>query len=262
MLYYIKSCNYRHPDLITNQQIREFLIHNRSQNECFQNNLINALVFYYQDVLKRKIPQHIILRPKKSKTLPDIFSLEEVQSMLQAESNIKHKLLVALAYSCGLRRSEAQKLLICQVNLSKKLIFIKGAKGRKDRYSIFPGNLVSMFKEYLEVEKPKLYLFEGEKEGSMYSVTSMSNVLKKMALAAGIRRRVHMHMLRHSFATHLLDNGVDVRHVQELLGHNSITTTQRYTHVTNAALKTIKSPLEQINISKNDRLKRQNSPPF
>jgi site-specific recombinase XerD len=96
-----------------------------------------------------------------------------------------------------------------------------------------------MFKEYLEAEKPKIYLFEGDKEGSMYSVTSMSNVLKKMSVSAGIRRRVHMHMLRHSFATHLLDEGVDIRHVQELLGHNSITTTQRYTHITNAALRAI-----------------------
>jgi site-specific recombinase XerD len=261
LLSYIKSCNYRHPDLITNQQIREYLIKNRAQNECFQNNLINALVFYYQDVIKRKIPSHFILRPKKSKTLPDIFSREEIESMLHAESNIKHRLLVALTYSCGLRRSEVQKLLICQVNLKKKLIFIKGAKGRKDRYSIFPGNLSGMFKEYLEVEKPRQYLFEGEKEGSMYSVTSMSNVLKKMAVSMGVRRRVHMHMLRHSFATHLLDDGVDIRYVQELLGHNSITTTQRYTHISNAALRTIKSPMEHINIGSDENIKRQNSPP-
>jgi site-specific recombinase XerD len=145
-----------------------------------------------------------------------------------------------------MRREELRQLKINDIDLKRNRIFIRGGKGDKDRYTLFSQELHGMMKEYLEKEQPKLFLFEGARAGHAYSVTSMVNVLKKSALSAGIQRNVHIHMLRHSFATHLLEDSWDIRYIQELMGHRSIKTTTRYTHIISDALKNVKSPFDKM----------------
>ena len=133
---------------------------------------------------------------------------------------------------------------LTDIDIKRNRIFIKDSKGNKDRYTLFSGKLVGPYKDYLAKFKPKVFVFEGIKPGKKYSTTSMSNVLKDLAISAGIQRNVYLHMLRHSFATHLLEEGRDIRYVQELLGHASIKTTERYTHIVNDALTKVTSPFD------------------
>jgi site-specific recombinase XerD len=158
-----------------------------------------------------------------------------------------------------LRRKEVQNLKPGDADIKRKMIFIKNGKGKKDRYSILSSMLAELMQEYLEKFQPKQYLFEGDKPGEKYSFTSMALILKRAAKRAGINKRVHMHMLRHSFATHLIEGGTDIRYVQELLGHNNLKTTERYTHVTNNALNLIKNPVDNLH-GLHLKLKKNRSP--
>ena len=260
LLHYVRKVNFRHPALADNESIRNFLSTCRDKSEHYQNGMINALTFYYEDVLKRDTGPHFFVRPKASKGLPEVLTQEETEAILQQCTNLKHRLMLAITYSSGLRRSEVQQLRPGNIDVKRGTIFVKSGKGRKDRNTLFPASLREMLCEYLEKYKPVHYLFEGEKKGMPYSFTSMAMVLKRAARGAGIHRPVTMHTLRHSFATHLLEDGVDIRYVQELLGHEHVTTTQRYTHVTNHALKTIKSPLEKLNIGTHKKNGTRGSP--
>ena len=186
------------------------------------------------------------------KHLPDIFEKDEIVAIYTCLENKKHRFLIMLIYSAGLRRSEAQNLKIRDVNFKSNILFIRSAKGKKDRVTIIPGGLKELMNEYLKEYNPKVYLFEGDKPGEKYSFSSMNNVLKSAAKKAGIKHRVHLHMLRHSFATHSLENGMDIRYVQELLGHVNLKTTQRYTHMTSIALHRLKSPFEYLQLDKNE----------
>jgi site-specific recombinase XerD len=208
--------------------------------------MINALNFFFEKVYSHEVPVQFAIRPKKAYSLPDTFTNDEIISIFNASENIKHKLLLILTYSAGLRRKEVQNITPGDIDIKRRMIFIKNAKGKKDRYSIISSMLAELLEEYLEKYKPKLFLFEGDKPGEKYSYTSMSNVLKHTAKTAGIKKRVHMHMLRHSFATHLIEGGTDIRYVQELLGHNNLKTTERYTHVTDNALNLIKNPVDNL----------------
>jgi len=163
-------------------------------------------------------------------------------------SNVKHKLLISIGYCGGLRRSELQNLKLEDIDVKKNRMFIRKAKGRKDRYTVLSNNIKGILADYFKEYHPKVYLFEGDKAGKKYSTTSMANVLKNTAKAVGIQRRVHLHMLRHSFATHLLEDGKDITYVQQLLGHVDIRTTQRYTHIVNDAIETVTSPMEHLQI--------------
>lgn len=236
----------RHPLYISNDEVRGFLSTFVHQSASMQNNLISALLFLYGQVLGRRLPVTHIQRPRKGRQLPNVFSRDEVRWMITNEYNLKHKLLIAIGYSAGLRRSEIANIRLEDIDLTKRKIFIRSAKGRKDRYSVISDRIRGYIEAYLEKEQPKVYFFEGEQPGTTYSYTSMANVLKKAALACGIKRRVHMHMLRHSFGTHLLEDGYDIRYVQELMGHSTIKTTERYTHVTNHALTHVRSPLDSM----------------
>lgn len=238
--------NYRHPTHIKNEEIRDYLILHRERSASHQDNMINAFKFFYGKVHKSEISDRYVIRPRKRFFLPDFFSREELSAMMDATHNIKHKFLIAIGYCGGLRRSEIQMLKISDIDLRGNRIFVRAAKGNKDRYTLFSQHLHAMLGEYLEKEKPKAYLFEGTRAGEPYSTTSMANVLKKAAKTAGIHRRAHLHMLRHSFATHLLEDGWDIRYIQELLGHTSIKTTQRYTHIVSDALSTVRSPFDKM----------------
>ncbi len=243
---FLKYFNYKHPSFISNDDIREYMVLHREKSASHQDNLVNAFKFFFERVHNQSISDKHIMRPRKTFYLPDYFSQEEISAMLDTTENVKHQLFVAIGYTAGLRRQEIQNLRLCDIDLKRNRIFIKDSKGNKDRYTLFSRHLHDLYRSYLQKEKPEVFVFEGNMPGKQYSATSMSNVLKAMARAAGIQRKVHLHMLRHSFATHLLEDGKDIRYVQELLGHRSIKTTARYTHIVSDALNTVASPFDRM----------------
>jgi len=257
---FLSHFNYHHPSEINDDQIRKYLSLLKVKSESLQDNAISAIKFFYENVYKRKIPITSLLRPYKGNFLPDVFNREEIAAMINNEDNLKHKLLISIGYGSGLRRSEIRNLRVCDINLKRNVVFVKNAKGRKDRYTILSPDLGEIIEEYIEKVKPTDYFFKGDKEGEPYSYTSMSVVLKGAAKAVGIRRRVHMHMLRHSFGTHLLEDGYDIRYIQELMGHVDVKTTQRYTHISSHALVYVRSPLSKVLISKKPMVSQSRSP--
>lgn len=249
-LSFVKQFNFKHPALIGQKSMANFFEISRF-SESTQNNYINSLRFFYTHALKRRLNPLIIVRPKKKYLLPKVLSKQEVKSILENIENIKHKAIIALLYSGGLRRSELINMKITDIQSDRKVILIRNAKGKKDRQTMLSDYTLGILREYYKKYKPKNHLFEGE-HGKPYSATSMAKILQRAAKKAGIRRSVHLHMLRHSFATHLIDDGIDIRYVQELLGHNSIKTTERYTHITVRDLEKIKNPIDKLMDSLND----------
>ena len=238
--------NYKHPAFITDEEVRDYLLLNRGKSASHQDVLVSSLKFFFERIHNQTLSDKHVVRPRKGFYLPDFFTLSEISAMLNSTDNLKHKLLIAIGYTAGLRRSEIRNLRLRDVDLKRNLLFIKDSKGKRDRYTLFSQHLHEWLKIYLAQAMPKVYLFEGTRPGTQYSTTSMAIVLKNMAKSAGIQRKVHMHMLRHSFATHLLEEGRDIRYVQELLGHKSIKTTERYTHIINDALLNVASPFDRM----------------
>ena len=210
-----------------------------------QNQRINAIKFYYEKVLGREKEYYELYRPNKEHKLPKVLSKNEVKNILNSCNNIKHKCILMLIYSAGLRRSELLNLEVSDIDSGRMVIAIRGAKGKKDRISLLSENIPELLREYYIKYKPKKYLFEGQ-SGSKYSPTSVANILRKSAIKSGIKKNVTPHMLRHSFATHLLEQGTDLRYIQELLGHNSSKTTEIYTHVSKRAIDKIKNPIDDF----------------
>ena len=210
-----------------------------------QNQRINSIKFFYEKVLGKGRHVYEIERPRKETLLPDVLSKEEVGNILNASTNMKHKTMLSAIYSCGLRRSEVINLKIADVDSKRMMIKVRGAKGKKDRYVQLSPKLLELLREYYIEHKPKVWLFEGQ-SGSQYGAESISKIFKAAAYRAGISRRVHLHMMRHSFATHQLEQGVDIRYIQAWLGHESVKTTQRYTHVTEHNFKNFKNPLDEL----------------
>ena len=233
---------------ITTAQINSYildLIKSKSISISQQNQRINAIKFYYEKVLGRKKEYYELHRPRKENKLPKVLSKNEVKRIFDATQNIKHKCILMLIYSAGLRRSELLNLKPTDIDSERMVIHINGAKGKKDRISLLSDNLLQLLRLYYKEYHPKQYLFEGQ-NGGKYSPTSVANILKKATAKAGIKKTVTPHMLRHSFATHLLEQGTDLRYIQELLGHNNSKTTEIYTHVSKNAIDKIKNPMDDL----------------
>ncbi len=243
-LSFLKYFNFRHPALIGQDSVALFF-EKKNFTESTQNNYINALKFYYKNALRRQLDPRKIVRPKSKTTLPKTLSKEEVKTIINSISNIKHKAIIALIYSAGLRRGELIRLKIGDILSDRKLIQITQAKGKKDRLSLLSDYVLTILRGYYKAYHPKDFLFEGAK-GNEYSASSMSKILKRAAQKAGIRRNVNLHMLRHSFATHLIDDGLDISYVQQLLGHSCIKTTERYIHVSTRDFSKIINPIDKI----------------
>jgi len=182
-----------------------------------------------------------LIRPKRNKILPSVYSQEEIGKIMSNIANLKHKLIIFLIYSSGLRIGEVINLRVEDVLFDRKLIHVRKSKGRKDRYTTLADNAINMLNIYLADENPKGYLFEGQNRAK-YSDSSIRAILKTAKRKAGVKTTGSVHTLRHSFATHLLENGTDLRYIQELLGHSSSKTTEIYTHVSNLNLSQITSP--------------------
>jgi len=190
---------------------------------------------------------YYIQRPKKGRNLPSVLSEQEVQLILNSTDNLKHKAILSLIYSAGLRRSELINLQSGDIDSKRMYVIIRSGKGNKDRYSILSEKVLELLRQYFREYKPREWLFEGQ-YGGQYSATSIQNILKQAVRRAGIKKRVTVHTLRHCFATHLLEHGVDLRYIQELLGHQNPKTTEIYTHITQRGLGKIKSPIDGLDI--------------
>lgn len=212
----------------------------------YQNQFVNAIKLFYQKVEGRKLDLSLIDRPKRERKLPNVLSKVEVKAILNVHSNFKHKTMLSLIYACGLRRSELLNLKPTDVDSKRGILIIKQAKGNKDRITPISDKIIELLRSYYKLYKPSFWLFEGQEKGSSYSEKSLQEVLKQALFKCGIKKPVTLHWLRHSYATHLLENGTDLRYIQELLGHNSSKTTEIYTHVSTKSLQQIKSPFDDL----------------
>ncbi len=212
----------------------------------FQNQIVNAIKLFFSTVENKKMQPELIHRPKRSKLLPNVLSKQEVKQILQALSNIKHKAMLGLIYSCGLRRSELLNLKLNNIDSKRNLLIIKQAKGRKDRIVPLSEKTLDLLRSYYEAYKPKEWLFEGQDKNGRYDESSLASVLKQALEKCKINKPVTLHWLRHSYATHLLENGTDLRYIQEILGHSRSSTTEIYTHVSNLSIQKVISPFDNL----------------
>ncbi|QHT66181.1 tyrosine-type recombinase/integrase [Rhodocytophaga rosea] len=222
-----------------------YLVSERAVSGSYQNQAINAIKFYYEQVLNGNRRFYYVERPAKEKTLPVVLSEGEVVLLLKSVGNIKHKCILMLLYSAGLRIGELLELQVGDVDIDRTQIHVKGAKGKKDRMTLLSPKTLPYLQEYLARYMPVKYFFEGA-NGGAYSESSSGQILRDALLRSGIDKPVTLHTLRHSFATHLLERGTDIRYIQTLLGHNSAKTTQLYTHITTKAMREVKSPFEHL----------------
>jgi integrase/recombinase XerD len=245
---FLRYFNRRSIDDITVEEINGYileLIRNQNMSASQQNQRINSIKFYYEKVLGHDKLYYRIERPKKNNTLPNVLSVGEVKKIIDSTRNIKHKCVISLLYSAGLRRSELINLKLDSILSGQMQIKISNSKGNKDRFVGLSSHLLQLLREYFKEFKPKEWLIEGKNE-EQYSATSVLNVVKQAAKRAGISRRVTPHMLRHSFATHHLESGTDLRYIQEFLGHSSTKTTEIYTHVAKTDFSKFRNPLDSM----------------
>ena len=217
----------------------------RKVSSSHQNQAVNAIKFFYEKVLGGEKRHYRIDRPRGERRLPNVLSETEVERLLDVPMNTKHKAMLLLVYSAGLRSGELLGLRPHDLDRDRMLLRVDKGKGRKDRYSLLSQKALAAVDTYLAEWKPKHMLFEGQ-NGGPYTAESLRQVFRDALRKAGIDRKVTLHCLRHSFATHLLEHGTDIRYIQELLGHASTRTTEIYTHVTPRTLGRITSPLDRL----------------
>ena len=247
ILLFLKFC---HPTTnISHEDVLDYFTHLASQDSVgssFQNMAVNAVQIYMKVVHNQKMPT-LGVRPRREKRLPTVLSEQEVAAILGQLENIKHKSILSLIYSAGLRISESIHLELRDIDRSRGLLTIRQSKGKKDRYVPLSPKINALLTTYIEAYKPRKYLFEGQ-SGGLYSDRSIQNVFGKACEKAGITKHVTVHTLRHSYATHLLENGTDLRYIQEILGHSSSKTTEIYTHVSKKMIGAIRSPFDDLEI--------------
>jgi len=237
---------------ITTEDLKSFLhflLIEKKSSVSYINQNISAFKIFTQDVLKQPWDGIKIKRPRREKKLPTVLSVNEVENLLSSTRNLKHRAMLMLMYSAGLRKSELLQMKPKSIDSERMVVNITQGKGRKDRLSILSPKTLEILRLYYQVERPKIYLFEPNgNPGMCISDRTLDHIVKKNARKAGIKKDISSHTLRHSFATHLLEAGVNLRLIQEFLGHTSLKTTSIYLHLTNVNPKSIVSPLESMNI--------------
>lgn len=245
LLYILKD---KDVNLLEAETIKSYLlycINTLKMSELQIHSRMNALKFYFDKVLRREKMFFEIPRPKKPSQLPKAINKEDIKKLFEVTTNTKHNIMLKLCYGMGLRVSEIVNIKIEDIDSKNMQVFIERAKGKKDRYVNLPETILNQLRDYFKEYRPKVFLFEGQ-YGGQYSSRSVQSVFKNALKKAGINKRVGIHSLRHSFATHLLENGTDISHIQQLLGHSNIKTTLIYTHVSRKDLKKVKSPLDDL----------------
>ncbi len=212
----------------------------------FQNQVVNALKLFYQSIQDARIDLDKVHRPRKVRVLPNVLSKEEVKLLLGSLMNTKHRAMLSLIYSCGLRCGELLNIQIGDIASDRNLLLIKQAKGFKDRIAPLSNKTIQLLREYYQAYRPKKFLFEGQYPNTPYDARSLQQVMKKALQKAGIKKPATLHWLGHSYATHLLEAGTDLRYIQEILGHKSSRTTEIYTHVSTRSIQNINTPFDDL----------------
>jgi integrase/recombinase XerD len=248
--------NDRHVDELIPQRLKDYFVYCINVLELSENTMhsrINAVKFYFEKVLRREKFFYEIPRPKKKFILPNVLAISQVEQLFAQLENLKHKTMLFLAYSAGLRVSEVVNMKVEDIHSARMVINIKGAKGKKDRTVVLSEGILDLLRRYYMAYQPKLWLFEGQYKDTPYSTRSLQQIFHRAKNAAKIIQPVTFHSLRHSYATHLHERGTDIKLIQELLGHNDIQTTLRYTHVSNLTIEKVISPFDQLNLNNKDK---------
>lgn len=246
---FLKYFKHKSLDEMCNQDVIDYnndFIKANKHSVSYQCQVVNALKLFFQVVKQSRIVTEAIHRPRREKVLPNVLSKQEVKELLEALRNLKHKTMLSLIYSCGLRCGELLALKPEHIDSKRNVLWIRMAKGKKDRITPLSEKTIEMLRVYYKAFKPRVYLFEGQQAGTPYDVRSLQHVVKLACKKAGITKPVTLHWLRHSYATHLLEAGTDLRYIQEILGHSSPKTTQIYTHVSTRSLQQIVSPFDNL----------------
>ncbi|RYE27083.1 MAG: integrase [Sphingobacteriaceae bacterium] len=245
LLYLLKNIPVITLDAVKLRSYFLYCINTLQLSENTLHSRINAVKFYFEQVLHQEKLFFEIPRPKKPVILPKVISAKDIKKLFEVTLNVKHNLMLKLCYGMGLRVSEIVNIKITDIDSKNMQVFIENAKGKKDRYANLPESILQKLRDYYKQYKPQQFLFEGQ-YGGRYSTRSVQKVFKDALKKGKINKEIGVHGLRHSFATHLLDSGTDVKLIQELLGHSDIKTTMRYIHVSKKSLKNVKSPLDQL----------------
>jgi len=225
----------------------QYLVMERKVSPSYQNQAINAIKFYYEKMLGLPRKVYRLDRPRTEKKLPLVLNEEEITRVIRLTKNIKHKAIIMITYSSGLRLSEVLNLKIVDIDSKRMQVFVRQSKGKKDRYTLLSKKALPVLRAYLKEHSPREWLFEGV-GGGQYSKSSVESLVKDAYQRAGITKAVTVHTLRHCFGTHLLENGTDLRYIQALMGHSSSKTTEIYTHITTKGFNQIENPLDKLNI--------------
>jgi len=239
-------------DQISSQQFKDYLLR-RITAEAISTSMINQYISAFKimqvDILKHDWEQIRIKRPRRVKRLPVILSLEEVEKLIAVTRNIKHKAILMLAYSSGLRRQEIQLIKPSAIDSARMQVHVVQGKGKKDRYTILSPKALETLRLYYKYERPSCFLFEAQgRKGKPLADSTLNCIVKQLAAKAGIKKQVSFHTLRHCFATHLLEKGVNLKLIQQFMGHVSIKTTSGYLHLVNVNPSSVVSPLDSMNV--------------
>src|SRR5690606_25146951 len=240
-LKYISPMPLHQVNILVIEKYHLELITKEGKSISFQNQSINAIKFYAEKVLNHPRAHYNLSRPKKALTLPKVLTQDEVNAILEATGNVKHRAILSVIYSGGLRISECINLQLTDIDSSAMRIWVRNAKGKKDRITLLSPKILKLLRNYYLIYRPKKWLFEGP-GNKQYSASSIRSIFNRAKKKARVGAPATVHTLRHSFATHLLENGTNLRYIQKLLGHNSSKTTEIYTHVSNSNLTAITSP--------------------
>ena len=245
----VRSLSPKHPRDATDQDLRSFVLNLIEVEEYAMatvNQFINALRLLYVDLYQRPMVLGNLPRPKRERKLPVVLNEEEVRGLFEKTTNLKHRALLMLVYSSGLRVGEVVRLRWEDIDEERRMIHIRGGKGKKDRYTILSEVVAEVLNRYRAIYQPKQWLFEGQPSEKYLSIRSAEYTFEQAAERAGIKKDVSIHSLRHAFATHMLEQGTDLRYIQHLLGHESIKTTEVYSHVSQRKVAKLRSPIDDL----------------
>jgi integrase/recombinase XerD len=240
---------HRSPETITQDELRSYFLYLVKERGVARSTMmihLSGIRFFFEKTLKREWHLFDLVRPQKRKKLPVVLSPEEVKRLLSLVQNPAVRMALTVIYACGLRLSEGLQLKVQDIDSSRMLLWVRNGKGGKDRCAPLPERVLELLREYWKLRHPRLYLFTNPKNRDPFSTTTLQKTFKIALIQSQIRKEASIHTLRHSYATHLLERGINLRVIQELLGHQSPQTTARYTHLTDKGFHTLVETVNQL----------------